>query len=340
MALYWNDIRNFAGKLTLPRLWNAGKILSSYYLSRWTGKPVQWGLPFNISIEPTTTCNLGCPECPSGLRSFTRPTGNLEFELYKKVLDDCKDHLIYQYFYFQGEPYMHPQFLDLVKLANENKVYSVTSTNAHFLTDRKAKETVESGLDRIIISLDGTDQETYEQYRVNGKMDKVIEGTKRLVEWKTKLKSPTPHIILQFLVVKPNEHQIDEVKAMGVELGVDEVKLKTAQIYDYAKGSPLIPENEQYSRYAKQPDGTYQIKSAWHDHCWKLWHACVVTWDGRVVPCCFDKDASHQMGDLRKHRLSEIWWDRDYAAFRGQVLKGRSEVEMCRNCTEGLEVWG
>jgi radical SAM protein with 4Fe4S-binding SPASM domain len=340
MALYWNDIRNFASKLTLPRLWNAGKILSSYYLSRWTGKPVQWGLPFNISIEPTTTCNLGCPECPSGLRSFTRPTGNLELDLYKKVLEDCKDHLIYQYFYFQGEPYMHPQFLALVKLANEHKVYSVTSTNAHFLTDRKAKETVESGLDRIIISLDGTDQETYEQYRVNGKMDKVLEGTRRLVEWKAKLKSATPHIILQFLVVKPNEHQIDEVKALGVELGVDEVKLKTAQIYDYENGSPLIPENEKYSRYARQPDGTYRIKSAWHNHCWKLWHACVVTWDGRVVPCCFDKDASHQMGDLRKHSLKEVWWNSEYAAFRRQVLKGRKEVEMCRNCTEGLEVWG
>ena len=79
------------------------------------------------------------------------------------------------------------------------------------LTDRKAKETVESGLDRIIVSIDGTTQEVYEQYRRNGKLEKVIEGAKNLMKWKKELGSSTPHVIFQFLVVRPNEHQIEDL---------------------------------------------------------------------------------------------------------------------------------
>ena len=72
MSIYWNDTLNFLSKLSPRRLYNMGKIVSSYYLTRWTGKPIQWGLPFTISVEPTTACNLRCPECPSGLRSHFR----------------------------------------------------------------------------------------------------------------------------------------------------------------------------------------------------------------------------------------------------------------------------
>jgi hypothetical protein len=80
--------------------------------------------------------------------------------------------------------------------------------------------------------------------------------------------------------------------------------LKTAQVYDYKNGNELIPENEQYSRYKKNSDGTYSIKNSLENNCWKLWHSCVITWDGKVVPCCFDKDAQYQLGDLQTHSFS------------------------------------
>jgi MoaA/NifB/PqqE/SkfB family radical SAM enzyme len=175
------DSINFLSKFSFRKATNALAVLSSFYLSKWTKKPIQWGLPFTVSIEPTTHCNLGCPECPSGLKSFTRPTGNLEYDFYNKMLDQIGADLFYLYFYFQGEPYLHPKFLDLVKSASAQNIYTVTSTNAHFLTERKAKETIESGLDRILISIDGTTQETYESYRIGGTLEKVIEGTNKCV---------------------------------------------------------------------------------------------------------------------------------------------------------------
>jgi radical SAM protein with 4Fe4S-binding SPASM domain len=338
-VIYRKDTINFITKLSFRKIWNAAKVIASFYISSSLGKVIQWGMPFNISIEPTTSCNLGCPECPSGLKSFTRDTGTLEMDFYHKFLQETHYNLLYIYFYFQGEPYLHPKFLDLVKAASDQNIYTVTSTNAHFLSPKKAKETVESGLDRVLISIDGATQETYESYRIGGKLSRVIEGTKNLVAAKKELNSSTPHIIIQFLVVKPNEHEIPEIFKLGEELGVDEVKLKTAQIYDYKQGNELIPSLDEYSRYKRHSNGTYSIKNKLENKCWKLWHSCVVTWDGNIVPCCFDKDAKYAMGNLQTHTFRSIWENENYKAFRGQLVKNRKSIDICTNCTEGLKVW-
>lgn len=340
MKAYFNtDVRNFLSKLTIARIVNILQVVSSFFVSKWTGKAIQWGVPMTVSFEPTTHCNLRCPECPSGLRAFTRPTGMLKEDFFRQTIDEIANRLLYLYFYFQGEPYLNPDFLEMVRYATQRGIYTVTSTNAHFLTDKNAQKTVEVGLDRIIISIDGTTQSTYESYRVGGKLEKVLEGTRRLVHWKRQLKSSTPHIIFQFLVVRPNEHQISEVYQLAKELGVDEVKLKTAQIYDYKNGNPLIPTIDQFSRYRRNVDGTYSIKNQLLNHCWKLWHSCVITWDGKVVPCCFDKDATHQLGDLRQNSFKDIWQNVAYQQFRSAILRSRAEIDICANCSEGTKVW-
>ncbi len=339
MAWYVNDTFNFVKKLTLRRMVNALQLISSFYVTKWICKPIQWGNPMTVSIEPTTACNLRCPECPSGLRSFTRETGNLKKDFFSKTIDELYKDLIYLIFYFQGEPYINPDFLDMVSYANEKGIYTITSTNGHFLNDANAKKTIESGLDRMIISVDGTTQEVYENYRKEGKLENVLEGAKNIVKWKKKLKSSTPHVIFQFLVVKPNEHQIPEIYRLAEEIGIDEVKLKTAQVYDYEHGNDLIPTIDKYSRYRQKEDGTYRVKNELLNHCWKLWHACVVSWDGLVLPCCFDKDAEHRLGDLKNASFQEIWHGKEYTAFRKSLLKGRDQIEICTNCTEGCKVW-
>jgi len=334
-----SDSLNILSRLTPKRAANAAKVLTSYYYSMLTKQPVQWGLPVSISIEPTTSCNLRCPECPSGLRSFTRDTGMLNENFFKETIDSLYKDLLYLIFYFQGEPYLNPQFLEMVNYASQKGIYTATSTNAHYLTNEMAKKTVESGLDRLIISIDGTTQEVYESYRVGGKLDKVLQGAKNMVKWKKELKSNTPHLIFQFLVVKPNEHQIEDAKKLTKELGVDEIRFKTAQLYDYEHGNDLMPTINEYSRYKKNKDGSYSIKNKLLNHCWKLWHSCVITWDGKVVPCCFDKDAQHQLGDLQKNTFSTLWQSDAYQNFRRSLLKSRSEIDICKNCSEGTKVW-
>ncbi len=334
-----NSALNFTKKITPIRALNMAKIYGSYYLSKWSGRAIQWGVPFSISVEPTTSCNLRCPECPSGLRSFTRPTGMLQSNFFKNTIDEMHKELIYLTFYFQGEPYLNPEFLDMVKYAHANKIFTTTSTNAHYLTPENAKRTVESGLDRLIVSIDGTTQDVYEQYRIGGNLEKVKAGAKNIVAAKKAAGSSTPHVVFQFLVVKPNEHQIEDVKKLAKEIGVDDVWFKTAQVYDFANGNPLIPTIEKYSRYKKQADGTYEIKNSLENNCWKMWHSCVITWDGLVVPCCFDKDATHQLGDLKTDRFKTIWRNEKYTSFRNQLTQSRKNIDICTNCSEGTKVW-
>ncbi|MDX1685325.1 MAG: radical SAM/SPASM domain-containing protein [Saprospiraceae bacterium] len=334
-----SDAFRFFRKLSLRKLWNWILVFSSFQVSRWTGKAIHWGRPVSLSIEPTTACNLRCPECPSGLRSFTRNTGNLKADLFRRTVHQVKDHLINLTFYFQGEPYINPDFLDMVHHAHESGIYTMTSTNGHFLSKENCRKTIQSGLDRLIISIDGAKQDTYEQYRREGTLQTVLEGAERLIRMKQRLGVRHPYVIFQMLVVRPNEEEIDDVYEIAREIGVDEVKLKTAQLYDYQNGHDLMPQQTRFSRYKRNEDGTFSPKNPLSNECWKLWHSGVITWDGLLVPCCFDKDADHVFGDLKENAMDQVWNGHEAQAFRDRIMAGRQHIDICSNCSEGCSVW-
>jgi len=332
--IFWAN--RYASAFTFKRLTNFLKVKSSYYLGIITRKNLHWGLPYTISIEPTTSCNLQCPECPSGLRKFHRPTGKLEQKTLEEVLKQLGKYLTYITFYFQGEPLLHKDFTKFIALVKEHKIMVGTSTNAHFLNKEKAEEIIESGLDRLIISLDGTDAETYAKYRRTGDFNLVVNNIKNMVAAKRKAKSRVPFIELQFIVFKHNEHQIDDIKKLSKELGVDKLSLKTAQLYEFEEGNELMPGLVKYSRYQQNEDGKYKIKGGLPNHCYRSWSGSVITWDGGVVPCCFDKDGDHRFGNIMKTDYKNILQSANYKAFLQQILDDRKQIEICRNCTEGL----
>jgi radical SAM protein with 4Fe4S-binding SPASM domain len=330
------DSLHFLSTLTFEKLVNALRVWLSYWVSRLTGQPIYWGAPLSLSIEPTTACNLGCPECPSGLKSFSRSTGSMRIEFAKQVIHAQRKQLMYLGFYFQGEPFLNKDLLDMVAYAASLKIYTGTSTNGHFLSDEIAKKTVESGLSRLIISIDGSTEETYSAYRKGGNFSAVLEGTKRIMKWKRELKSSTPYVVIQCVVFRHNEHQLNEMRKLAKELKVDAIWFKSAQVYDYQNDpNSLIPENQHYSRYPIH-DNARRPKNADHPYCWRMWHGNVVTWDGKVVPCCFDKDARHPMGDLYSNSMQEIWQAEPYRLFRKQLMKSRKNIDICTNCSEGL----
>jgi radical SAM protein with 4Fe4S-binding SPASM domain len=325
--------------LWFNRLWNFSLILLSYFLSKkgWLNQPM--GMPVSMSIEPTTACNLGCPECPSGLKSFQRKTGNLKLADLEKWLPKWKGHLTYLNFYFQGEPFIHPQLPQMIALASQHHIVTSISTNGHFLTDEVIDQIIEAKLSRLIISLDGFTQEVYEQYRVHGDVDKVKDAVVRVIQRKKEKGASHPQVVIQTLAVKPNESEIPLIKQWAKEVGADKVVVKTAQLYHPSDNHPLMTEDESLRRYLKDENGEWKIKNPLDNHCWRMWSGCVVTWNGDVVPCCFDKDAQHKMGSLQQSSLEAIWNDKTYEAFRLQLQRGRKEIDICANCSEGTKVW-
>ncbi len=330
---------NILKKLSLRKILNFAALVLSYLSSRIVRKPIHFGKAFSLSIEPTTSCNLRCPQCPSGLRKFTRPTGMLDMGKLEEFLQSIAKHVFSINFYFQGEPYLNPNFLDMVRLASNQRIYTTTSTNAHYLNEKRAIETVKSGLDEIIISIDGATQDIYEKYRKGGDLEKVLNGAQTLIKTRNNMGSKKPFIIFQFIVFRFNEHQIEEVKKLTQEMGADRCRIKTAQIYDFENNIDLIPQKAEHSRYSKDKNGKWQIKNPLHSHCWRMWQGCVITWDGKIVPCCFDKDAQHVLGDLSVHSFNKIWKSDAYKNFRGAILAGRNKIDICTNCTEGTNVW-
>ena len=303
----------------------------SYLKGSVTGKAQIKGMPVSISTELTNNCNLNCPHCSSGSGLMLRKRGFMDIDLFKKVMKELNPYLYNVSLYFQGEPMLHPLFFSFV--ANCLKTNAVVSTNGHYLSEENSEKIVRSGLNKLIISLDGIDQETYSAYRVNGSVKCVIDGLKNVTHAKQRYNSSLK-IEIQFLVNSFNEHQIPDIRRLAKSVHAS-LNLKSMQLTDKADIHSWLPSDRRFRRY-KIKEGEYEIKNSLPDRCARLWFNPVITWDGKVVPCCFDKNAEYIMGDLNQESFREIWDGPKYRIFRKSILTGRHNIEMCRNCTSGL----
>lgn len=322
------------GSLTVIRFLHILAAYSSIWLSRIFSNPVVWGLPFASSIEPTTRCNLSCPECPTGMGLLKRPKGDLLFDQFKLYLNSLSKHTSYLTLYVQGEPFLNKSLPQMINYATQKRIFTTVSTNGHFLSVLIAEDIIKAGLKKIIISLDGANQASYAQYRKNGDFDKVTEGIKNLSVTRIKIGANNPLIVIQFIVFRHNENEILEIKELGRKIGADMVEIKTAQHYNLKADNDLITTRENFNRYEKGLNGNWILKNPGSKGCSRLWTTSVITWDGKVAPCCYDKDAEFSFGSLNSSSLKEIWKSSEYMKFRKKILSDKRTVKICCNCGE------
>ncbi len=310
---------------------NALNAVISYIKSVSTGTAFIRGMPVSLGVELTNHCNLNCHECNSGSGLMTRKRGFMNLGLSDEFITELEPYLFYLSLYFQGESMMHPDFLSF--LERSRHLNTIVSTNGHFLSKENAERIVGSGLNKLIIPIDGTDQETYSSYRVNGNLAIVLDGLKNIIDARKKSSSALS-VEIQFLVNRKNEHQISSVKDLAREMNTS-LKLKSMQIINKGDYETWMSSKPHFTRYSKK-NGIYSIKSSFPNRCARLWFNPVITWDGKVVPCCFDKNADHIMGDLNEKSFRDIWEGREYRKFRERILTLRQSIGICRNCTSGL----
>lgn len=317
-------------KISLNKITNylIGRL--SYAWSLLNQKPLRWAFPYSVSIEPTNVCNLRCPQCPTGLNLLQRTKGKMDFELYKSIIDKTYKYLLNLFLYFQGEPLLSSDFFEMVKYADSKNIYVVTSTNAQLINDEVADKIVKSGLDKLIISVDGIDNETYTKYRIGGSLEKVLNGINSLKAAKSKYHSHLPSIELQFIVMKHNEKQINDFMQFARQMKMS-YSLKSAQIVDFVTAEEFVPKIEKYSRYKKENDA-YVLKKTIGNRCSRLWDSLVITWNGDVLPCCYDKDAEHSFGNVTDEEIMKIYNNEYFRKFAKQVLTDRKKIDICRNC--------
>ncbi len=294
-------------------------------------------MPISYSIEPTNHCNLKCPECPSGLGILTRPLGLLKLSEFRKLIDQISDTAFYVQLFFQGEPYINKDLPSMISYAQSKNIYISISTNGHFVTEKNVDVVLDNAPDKLIFSVDGLDEESYQKYRVGGTFEQADNGLRALISRKIQRGLKKPFVEFQFIVMKQNEHQLDDVKKYCEQVGVDKLVFKTMQISSYENAVKFLPSNKKYRRYILE-NNSFRIKHKIKNHCFALWRTSVITWDGKVVPCCFDKDAQNEIGTVNGRSFYDIWNSKEYVNFRKKILSDRKSVSMCTNCTEGLKV--
>ena len=334
--------------LTKSRVSNALRCYGSYALSRLGSVLFRTSItvhhaPMFVSVEPANICQLRCPECPVGrgkgeiknskLKIKNSKTPNSPFmsmEVFRRVLAEVKETALVMQFYFQGEPLLNTNLPEMIREAHEAGLYTIVSTNAQAMTKERAEELVSSGLDRIIISMDGLTEETYSAYRVGGDVERCKAAIRWLREAKDHSSSGrTPVIELQCLRLKSNEQEWTLFKREYKTFGADRLTFKTAQLYDYENGHPLMPTEARYSRYIQGKDGKYH-RRAMGKGCFRVWSGAVITTDGTVLPCCYDKGHEHAYGNIMQTPLAELFANEKAKSFRLAAMKQGPKI--CREC--------
>jgi len=269
-----------------------------------------------------------------------REQNSLSLNQFQEIIEQQGDRIWYLLLFNQGEPFLNPNLIEFIKIAKQKRIYVITSTNGHFFSDKvSVQKLVTSGLDALIISLDGADQVSYSKYRKGGNFEQVVDGIKNLVQVKKELHVRTPKVLIQCLVMKHNEHQLDELQKLADDLKVDRLLFKTLQIESWDAGASFLPENPGWRRYHFNKEGT-RLKSSFKKYCFRLWYSTVILSDGRVVPCCFDKHGEFCFGNIsQSNKMEQIWKSDVYNRFRNRILQKPGSIPICQNCTENQKVY-
>ena len=316
------DIRLFLARMRNRGVWHALRLLRYHFhhfyryntplktfnllltkAQKWLKVDRVWGMPYRYNIDPTNVCNLRCPVCPTGLGILGREQGMIDFEDYQAVVDQIAKYAYVLELYNWGEPFLHPRIFDMVRYAHDRRVSVRLSSNMNRFSGDMAEKTVSSGLDRLIVSVDGSTQEAYEKYRRGGNLQRVLDNVKMLVAEKRRQKSRYPFILMRMLINRHNEHQVEDVRKIAETIGVD--AFSTGAFFidttDEDQIEEWLPtdESQSYYRYSDQ------LENVWH--CSDLWESMTINWDGGVAPCCWLHHKEHDFGNAFEEPISEIW---------------------------------
>ncbi len=305
------------------------------------GRTKVWGLPYEWEVDTTNICQLKCPLCHTGLGNINRDKGTMHFDDYTKVVDQIKSHCIWPSLYSWGEPFLNKDIDRFVAYANKANIATMISSNLNKpLTPAMAESLIRSGLDVLIVSLDGTTQDVYEVYRVGGRLERVLENVSLLVQKKRELNSSSPYIEWQFIVMRQNEHQVAEARRLSRELGVDNIVFKKVDFphgeTDRELAQRWLPRAAEDFRREQPFDKPYAESGK---RCWRLWRSAVVNWDGGYAPCCYLTDAKDDCGSVNTHPLKDIWNNAHYRSARDLFNGATATTENvgCLNCSVYLE---
>jgi MoaA/NifB/PqqE/SkfB family radical SAM enzyme len=276
-------------------------------------KAVLSGGPIEITIESTAKCNLSCPMCPRHIYTFDNE--NMDLDLYRRIIADCKEHVEFVWPYGIGEPMMNPAIFQMIRITRDAGVRTGISTNATLMDSKRADQILDSGLDYLILAFDGATRETYEKYRAGAIFEETLKNILTFLERK-RARDSKVYVVLQMVLLKDNVGEIAEYRKLWSIPGVDEIRFKRDEIR--IDGSRIPDEDPQGRR---------------RNPCYLLWRGPLyVRYDGLAYPCCYMYNEP-PAGDLKTQTVMEVWNSPLMVKLRQAHLEGDvSDYPHCMTC--------
>ena len=346
LRMGWKHLRINGWRQMLIRLFIEARVYFRYSTARKLANlvRVRWqygrkslvatGYPYRYYVEPTNSCNLRCPFCFGWQERSGRQWGLMAPDTFRTIVDQIAPYAYWIDLYDRGEPLLHPDLFAMIAYAHQHRVGTKISSNLNKLDEAGAEQIVKSGLDYLVVSVDGATQETYHSYRVGGNLEVVLKNLRAIVENKRRLKSATPYITMRTLLNRRTEPEMEAIRRIARETGVDNL-IFVPMIVNIASADAdqWLPTNPLYSFY--DYDRRTNAMAGDTKACVELWSRGTITWDGRVFPCCFSDGPNEELGDVAGGSLLAIWNNEAYqasrAAFRDPLAPPRVTT-VCTSC--------
>jgi radical SAM protein with 4Fe4S-binding SPASM domain len=292
------------------RVWNRAKLLWGYLARR----PRLAALPVEYIVETTAKCNLYCPMCPR--ETHKQPKADMPAEIFERLVRETAATAEHMMLIGLGEPFMDPQIFNRIEFCHQHSISTLLSTNGTFLNERIAAQLLDSPLDEITLSFDGSSKETFEFYRKGAKFEKVRDNFVRFAQLK-KARRSKMQVVVQMVRMERNAGEVEEFVRFWSRLpGIDQVRIK-------ADETNLM-----------RPDSGHAAAD-WSHPCHYLWRGPLyVKQNGDVYPCCqsYMLDGA-PLGNLAQRSLGELWNSPEIQSMRRAHAAGRAgEIDICARC--------
>lgn len=287
--------------------------------------------PVSMTLGTGPICNLRCKLCPIGQKRSGRKIGFLTYEVVERVIEDLGPFLYAIELYNWGEPLLNKNLFEYIRLLKEAGIKTMVSTNLNIFNDNICRELINSGLDLLIISLDGCSQESVEQYQVGSNYEHVISNVKKIADYRNLIGANNPVLKWRFLVTRFNENEIKYARRICKEVGFDLLELVKIKcdmgkelLWDkktrFLNVEPYLPKNERLSIY----NNTLGEIETYNDNfCPYLWSSTVINWNGSVSPCSTVWDEIYDFGNILETSFEEIWNGKKYQLARKVIMSNK-----------------
>ncbi len=314
---------------TLPKLAN----LLALKIQRRLRRPRLIGMPAYYFLDPINICNLRCPLCPTGQGILARKQGRMPLSELKRIADEIAPYAYRVELYNWGEPLLHPDIFEMIRYLSSRRISVRLSSNLNHFTPDMAQSLIQSGLSQLVVSIDGATQASYSAYRRRGQLDVVLQNLELLLDARRRLGATRPFVIWRMLIGKHNEHEIEQVRQMACQSGVDSFTTGPLFVdtHNHEQVDQWLPTNPAYAAYDYSRN---ELENVWD--CHELWESMVINWDGGVAPCCWLHNAEFDFGDTGQATVREIWNSPRYISARRVIAKQPRESgdvpTICHRC--------